>query len=81
MRYLLYNNRTRESFYFGSRRELHKWIKSHFRLMSYRTMSCWSLCNYQVYEYEMSLPDAVRFTAVLRSHIADLPDYILSFLK
>lgn len=82
MYYYLYNYRTKSALWFSSRRELHKWIKSHFRIMSYKQMCVWSVhrdaghtkdnpfdvCCQSCYCYGNPL-------------IAQLPDYIMSFLK
>ena len=79
MRYFLYNKSTKQSLYFASRQDMHKWIVRHFRQMSYVTMSRWTVCPYA--EYDLLLEQNVQFSAVLRSRISALPDYILSFLK
>lgn len=68
MRYLLYQYSTRSSIYFRNRSDLNKWIKSHFRLMSYRTMCTFDVCRYHE-------------DANIRDRISSLPTYILSHLK
>lgn len=78
MRYILYNTETRKRIHFDSRKELHEWIKSHFHLMSYDQMSSYVVSRSSVYDIRSS--DGIVFQAELSSHVAELPDYILSHL-
>lgn len=80
MHYYLWNSRTQSALWFSSRRELHKWIKSHFRLMSYRQMCVWSVHRDLGYDrdHPLSLMSPYCYGNPM---VAQLPDYILSFLK
>lgn len=78
MHYYLWNSRTRQALWFSSRRELHRWIRSHFRLMSYRQMCVWSVHRDIGYRDDPSFPMPYCYGNPM---VAQLPDYILSFLK
>ena len=79
MRYFLYNIRTKKSLYFSSRSEMNKWIRSHFRLMSYRQMCAWTVHRDSG---RVSLAfSSGSFELIWKSCICDLPKYILSHLR
>lgn len=78
MKYILYNIETRKRICFDSSKELHEWIKANYRLMSYDQMSSYVVSRSSVYDIRSS--DGIVFQAELSSHVAELPDYILSHL-
>ena len=80
MRYYLYNYRTKSALWFSSRWELHRWIKSHFRIMSYKQMCVWSV--HRDVGYTKDNPSSVCACYCYGNPFIDqLPDYIMSFLK
>lgn len=80
MHYYLYNFRTKSALWFSSRKELHKWIKSRFPMMSYRQMCVWSV--HRDVGFTLDRPSEFsRCYCYGNPMIAQLPDYIMSFLK
>ncbi len=79
MRYILYNSKTRFCIWFSSRRELHKWIKLHFPLMSYRYLQAWSV--HRDIGFTPDNPLSPWSWAYGNPEISTLSNYILSFLK
>lgn len=79
MRYFLYNLNTRSALYFSSKKDMHKWIRSHFRLLSYRQMCTWTVHRDSGrVSLSISQRTFVPFGATFVSH---LDEYILSHLR
>ncbi len=78
MRYVLFNHRTRANLFFESRQSMNRWIRSHFSLMSSRTMSNWTVIKYKDIDFDRPFD---FYSCVSPAVQQSLADYILSHLK